>query len=692
MKNFKNLILSTSLIIASIISITFSDSSIYANSTTKESIFIVDPMVEDLLYKEFIFSTISTFKELRENSGYKFFSLSSPNGSIEITSDQNDPELYINVLKSWMKSIHDNQDEDTRSISAALSAAINEFKVSRASEGSSINLIVYDELLISPDEEKIIQSIIDSISINNWEINIIHKYGTSKIILDKYQNWAKWGKGNIYPIVVPDTMELLTDKILEDNAERKLKKEYKGIIEKNSLFQKEIFVSPGSSELEIVVYTPNSDGNISIVAPNQPGNEQTKPTNLTVTSFSKIWRFKDPVPGRWLFKITDYNSGLLSIYHRNKVDYDILLIDKGPFPTKNSIQLVTNLAKGTNRLISKDAYVELIFDGKISYEMNDNGSKGDAVAQDGYYSMILPDVDTPGEYDISIKYSWPNFGTSIVDSTKITFEIFPEIIIDVINASELPLNKNISIAIIEILLEGEKYYIDKNDVKWSYSANQDSLDVLLKSIDPIQDGRSNKFEVVLSTSEYGKASMVFRLDSIYKNKNFVMYSDTIVIKTIDKPIEESKIDIVKEINTVDKIQDQIDGQSQFMIIIFATLSIIVLIILIIAIYLLVNYSTKVDIRGYIYDDKNNLILDIKSIKRSLPNRILRRNKIKGSELNDDLFYGLEFTYMKEYLILTNYSDHSVRINNQPLTENVEIFSKAWIGIQGKILLYSEEIL
>jgi hypothetical protein len=691
LKNLKNLILSTSLIIASIISITFSDSSIYANSTTKESIFIVDPLIEDLLYKEFIFSTISTFKELRENSGYKFFSLNSPNESIEITSDQNDPVLYINELKAWMKSIHDNQDEDKRSISAALSAAINEFKVSRASEGSSINLIVYDELLISPDEEKIIQSIIDSISINNWEINIIHKYGTSKIILDKYQNWAKWGKGNIYPIVVPDTMELLTDKILEDNAERKLKKAYKGIIEKNSLFQKEIFVSPGSSELEIVVYTANSDGNISIVAPNQPTNEQIKPTNLTITSFSKIWRFKDPVPGRWMFKISDYNSGLLSIYHRNKVDYDILLIDKGPFPTKNSIQLVTNLAKGTNRLISKEAYVELIFDGKISYEMNDNGSKGDAVAQDGYYSMILPDVDTPGEYDISIKYSWPNFGTSISDSTKITFEMFPEIIIDIVNTSELPLNKNISIAIIEILLEGEKYYIDKNEVKWSYSATQNSLDVLLKPIDPIQDGRSNKFEVVLSTSEFGKASMVFRLDSMYKNKKFVMYSDTFVIKTIDKPIEQPKTDIVKEINTVDKIQDQIDEQSQFMIIIFVTLSIIALIILIIAIYLLVTYSTKVDIRGYIYDDKNNLILDMKSVKRSLQNRILRRNKIKGSELNDDLLSGLEFTYMKEYLILTNYSDHSVRINNQPLTENVEIFSKAWIGIQGKILFYSEEI-
>ena len=110
------------------------------------------------------------------------------------------------------------------------------------------------------------------------------------------------------------------------------------------------------------------------------------------------------------------------------------------------------------------------------------------------------------------------------------------------------------------------------------------------------------------------------------------------------------------------------------------------------IYALINYSIKVDTRGYIYDDKNNMIFDINSINRSFVNKILNRNKIDGTDFNDDLFKGLEFKFMEGFLILANTSDQSVRVNNQPLAGSVEIYSKAWIGIQGKIVLYSEEML
>ena len=410
---------------------------------------------------------------------------------------------------------------------------------------------------------------IDTLSSKNWELNIIHKYGTTKTNLDKYQDWVKWGSGNLYPIVVPDTIELLTKKSLEENAERILKQDFKGIIDENTLFQKEILVTPGSSELEIVLYTANSEGNISILSPDSTGDgDKINPANLVVTPFSKIWRYNNPLPGRWIFKISDYNSGLLSLYHRNKLDYNIALVDKGPFPTKNSIQLVTNLVKDNNRLISDDAYVELIFDNKVSYEMNDKGNKGDAVAGDGYYSMIIPDVMDPGEYDVNIKFSWPDYGSSISDSTKISFENFPEIRTDLLNTSEILLDNDVSVALIEILLNNDKYYINKEDIKWSFSSDQNSLDISLKPIDPIQDGRASKFEFSLSTMEYGKASIIFRLDSKYKNKNFVMYSDTVVVKTIDKPIEEPGTEIVKDTNPVDVIQDKIENQSNIMITIF----------------------------------------------------------------------------------------------------------------------------
>jgi len=689
-KKINNLVLFTIFVLGIFL---FLDSNSYvveADTPEKKSVFIVDSSTEDLLYGEFLSSTVTTFKELRPNSAYKFFSLNSPHDSFEIISTQNDSKIYTSELNQWLKSDRAKQEEDTRIISGALGEAINELNVTNASEGSTINLVLFDELKIDANEQKIVQSMIDSLYNKNWKLNVIHKYGTTKSTLDKYSNWSTWGQGILQPIVVPDTIELLVERILQDNAERILKKDFKGIIDKNSLFQKEILVTPGSSELEIVSYTANSEGNISIVSPLNTEGKVT-PSNLVVTPFSKIWRFNNPVPGRWIFKISDYDSGLLSIYHRNKVDYNIDLVSKGPFPTKNSIQLVTNMVKSNDRLISNDAYVELIFDNKISYEMNDNGNKGDAVPGDGYYSMILPDVLQPGEYDVSIKFSWPEFGSSISDSTKISFENFPEIKTDVINTTELSLNTNTSIAIIEILLEGEKYYINKDDIKWAFSSDQEKLDITVNPINAIQDGRASKFEIMLSTSDYGKASIVFRLDSTYKNKQFVMYSDTVLIKTISKPVQEPVAEIVKEANSVEKIQEKIETQSNFMLTIFIIFAVLIILLIIIFVYALITYSMKVDTRGYIYDDKNNLLFDINSIKRNLPNKIFQRNQIKGLDFKEDLFKGLEFRFMEGYVILINKSGQSVRVNNQPLSESVEIFGKAWIGIQGKLVLYSEEI-
>ena len=133
-------------------------------------------MTEDLLYEQFLFSTITTFKELRPNSAYKFFSLSSPHESFEIISNQNDSKIYIDELKKWLKSLRDKQQEDTRIISGALGEAINELNVTNASDGSTINLVLFDELKNDQNEQKIVQSMIDGLSNNNWKLNKCLKF------------------------------------------------------------------------------------------------------------------------------------------------------------------------------------------------------------------------------------------------------------------------------------------------------------------------------------------------------------------------------------------------------------------------------------------------------------------------------------------------------------------------------------
>ena len=128
MKKINNLVLFIIFVLGIFL---FLDSNSYvveADTPEKKSVFIVDSMTEDLLYEQFLFSTITTFKELRPNSAYKFFSLSSPHESFEIISNQNDSKIYIDELKKWLKSLRDKQQEDTRIISGALGEAINELK------------------------------------------------------------------------------------------------------------------------------------------------------------------------------------------------------------------------------------------------------------------------------------------------------------------------------------------------------------------------------------------------------------------------------------------------------------------------------------------------------------------------------------------------------------------------------------
>ena len=679
-----------------IIIITFSSFGInilstHADSSGKEVIFVVDPNSENQYYSDFIYSLIGTLKELREESQYKFFSLNSPHKSLIFDSNAIDSDTQIENLLQWMKN---DENMDSVSVLGVITEIVNELTLTNAAEGSVINFIVNDNLEISSEESKIIGILLETITSKKWILNFIYKYDTDKTLLNKYKTWAEWTTGSIYPMVTPDTIELITQNTIKQHAERILTNDYKGIIEENSIFQQEIFVSPGTSELEIVMLRTKTEGNVEIITPG--GINRTAgnygPTDLLETPFVSIWKFTDPTPGKWLFKISDYNSGLLSIFHRNKIDYNIQLINTGPFPTGNSVQLVANMVKGSDILISNDAYVELIFDNKISYEMNDNGVNGDAYAEDGYYSMIIPDVNDPGQYDVEIKYSWPSYGTSISDLTKINFELFPYIVTDPVTLDDINLNQNTSIAIIESYLDEEEYYINLEDIKWAVSADALEFDIKINPVNPIQDGRASKFEAILSTTNYGKANISFSLNSMYKNQTYVVYSNSIVITTIPEPIIEKVIVKEEPKKPVDVIQDKIDEQSNLVIILSSIVAVIIILILLIGIILMINYSRRVSIRGYIYDDKNNLIIDINSIPRSFQNKILNRNKIKGEEFDNDLFNGLLFEYMPDYMIIHNYTGKSLRINNQPLIKEKEIFNKAWLGISGNLLLYSDDKL
>ena len=252
-----------------IIIITFSSFGInilstHADSSNKEVIFVVDRNVENQYYSDFIHSMIGTLKELREESQYKFYSLNSPHKFFIFDSNAVDSDTQIDNLLNWMKN---DENMDSVSTLGVITEIVNELNLTNAAEGSVINFIVHDNLEISADESKIIETLLDTIVSKKWILNFIYKYDTDQSLVGKYKTWADWTNGSVYPMVTPDTIELLTENTIKQYAERILTNDFKGIVEKNSIFQQEIFVSPGTSELEIVMLRAKTEGNVEIITP-----------------------------------------------------------------------------------------------------------------------------------------------------------------------------------------------------------------------------------------------------------------------------------------------------------------------------------------------------------------------------------------------------------------------------------------
>ena len=150
----------TLIIMISFLSFGINILSTHADSSNKEVIFVVDPNTENQFYSDFIYSVIGTLKELREESQYKFFSLNSPHKFFIFDSNSVDSDAQIENLLKWMKS---DENMDSVSVLGAITEIVNEMSLTNSAEGSIINFIVYDNLEISSEESKIIETLLEII-------------------------------------------------------------------------------------------------------------------------------------------------------------------------------------------------------------------------------------------------------------------------------------------------------------------------------------------------------------------------------------------------------------------------------------------------------------------------------------------------------------------------------------------------
>jgi hypothetical protein len=108
---------------------------------------------------------------------------------------------------------------------------------------------------------------------------------------------------------------------------------------------------------------------------------------------------------------------------------------------------------------------------------------------------------------------------------------------------------------------------------------------------------------------------------------------------------------------------------------------VVLLALAIAIY----WLSRTRPYGYLYNDRNELIVDFSQIQRSAARLLFARSKVSGVELGAQGLERVTFRFDGGSVELNSPQvTPTIRVNNQPLIGDAPIHDRTWIGAHGKL--------
>ena len=112
-------------------------------------------------------------------------------------------------------------------------------------------------------------------------------------------------------------------------------------------------------------------------------------------------------------------------------------------------------------------------------------------------------------------------------------------------------------------------------------------------------------------------------------------------------------------------------------------------ILALVLYRLVYWLTRTTPFGYLYNDRGQLVVDFSKLRRKSVDDLRSRDKIPGRELGVPGLENVTFAFDGTDVYLSGDQTpgeavRSIRINNQPLVEKMQIHDNTWIGAAGRL--------
>ena len=449
----------------------------------------------------------------------------------------------------------------------------------------------------------------------------------------------------------------------------------------SSVFSGSLDVPPGTSATTFVFFKDDPSGSFRLTDPSgvEAVAGSTTGFNVIKTPHVVVWRLSNPQAGSWRVDASGLN-GALSVGHYSSNRFTIKIASASPMPAGEPNTLVAYVSEGSGPVLLNDvsliAQLTLGDGSTVAYNMTDTGLGGDAVANDGYYSTILPALGAEGEYAIEMSLIWPQFGHRVSTQTALVTRSFPSIEVRPLPLAELQSGQRTKIATLFLNVNGEPYLIDVEQLSGHVGSTASSDAVLQFEAQSLSsEGKAWLFDVYIVPDGAGRHNVTFEMDLNYAGTSYTHMSQSMVITSLAPPV--AAVDLTLNPAALPFMDSLV--VPGWVIVLIPSL----LIVLVGGSFLSFVLRTKP--RGFLYNDNGDMVADFSKVNRHPVMNYLFRNIIFGKELKIQGFEKVTFTFNSNRVkVHSRDPQPGVRVNNEPLSARANVYHKSWIGARGKL--------
>ena len=471
-------------------------------------------------------------------------------------------------------------------------------------------------------------------------------------------------------------------------------------------------VAPHTRTIDFAFIRLRSDTQVSLFRPNGETADQNF-LNIRVDTLPNtiVYTVNEPAPGTWRLQAAGASGKLLAgVDIKNPLVIELL--PQQPLRIGEP-GLVTARATVDGRAQPlTSAFIEATIrhpDGVTRiYQLEDTGAGGDAVADDGVFSVRIPSPEAQGVNDVDLELSWADYGAVVRGKGTFQTDYFPEL--SVLHAdSEFQVGKEIRILTFEVTDHGFPHPVSPSDLSGIAEGPEGSVPLRVEAVSYVSEGLAWQFDVFAEFSQSGAYSAVVTLDSMHLDRPFKSTLDVQPFGVLPIPATPTPVPTWTPVPTFTPVATPtptptpvapsepavppVSGDGGIPAFIWIVVGLVAAGV---AIIIPVWHRTRGRPFGYLYDDSDRLVVDFASVERVGARNFLAPDIVWANEIDDLPFDGGAFRFARNKTVSLHYAranrDFSLRVDGRPAGRVTPLREDTWLGISGRLLRFVPERL